>query len=273
MKTNTKDPRQAKLAIMLDTIAIPGSVAERFQAARAAGFDGVEVGSHLNQEEVLAAAAATSLAIPSVCCSTHWPKPLSDPDLAVRAAGLAGLKQALRDAARYGAQSVLLVPAIVTKQVSYAEAYRRSQVEIRKALPLAARLRVRIAVENVWNGFLLSPLEAARYVDEFASPWVGFHFDVGNIVNYGWPEQWLRILGRRIVAIHMKEYSRARRDKRGPGAGFDVPFLEGDNDWPAVMRAVDEIGYRGWFITEQGGARTLSALRDQARRARRILAL
>src|ERR1700736_1766791 len=144
--------------------------------------------SNMPQSGVLVAFAATGLKPASVCCSTHWKQPLSDPDPAVRKAGLDGLMQALRDAKAYGASSVLLVPAVVNKKVSYTDAYTRSQAEIRKAIPLARELGVKIAIENVWNQFLLSPIEAARYVDEFESPAVGWHFDVGNVITYGFPE-------------------------------------------------------------------------------------
>ena len=128
---------------------------------------------------------ATGLTIPSVCGRDHWSKPLSSPDPKVRAEGLEALKQTLRDGKRYGASSVLLVPGVVTKDIAYDDAYKRSQAEIRKAIPLAEELGVKIACENVWNYFLLSPLEAARYVDEFKSPAVGWHFDVGNVITYG----------------------------------------------------------------------------------------
>jgi hexulose-6-phosphate isomerase len=257
------EKRKLKKAIMIGTVGIKAPVLELFQAIKAAGFDGVEANSHMKQDEVLKARDETGLEIPSVCCSTHWDKPVSDPDAAVRAAGLEGLKQSLRDAKRYGASSVLFVPAVVKKEVSYADAYRRSQEEIRKALPLAEELGVRIAIENVWNQFLLSPLEAARYVDEFNSPWVGWHFDVGNILKFGFPEQWIRILNKRILKIHLKEYSAKR--------GFDVEFLKGDDDWPAVMKALDEIGYTGWAIAEQGGADSLDGLKKLAGEIDRIL--
>jgi L-ribulose-5-phosphate 3-epimerase len=133
----------------------------------------------------------------------------------VRAEGLEAQKQTMRDGKRYGASSVLLVPGVVSKEVSYADAYTRSQAEIRKAIPLAEELGIKIAIENVWNYFLLSPLEAARYVDEFHSPAVGWHFDVGNILNYVWPEQWIRILGPRLQQLHIKEFSRKKRDTEG----------------------------------------------------------
>lgn len=265
-------PAQLRKAIMYGTISMPGSVAERFRAVKAAGFEGIEPMSHMNQGEVLDALKSSGLKAASVCCATHWKKPLSDGDPAVRKEGLQGLEQALRDAKAYGSTSVLLVPAVVNKQVSYSDAYTRSQAEIRKAIPLAKELGVKIAIENVWNQFLLSPLEAARYVDEFNSDAVGWHFDVGNVLNYGFPEQWIRILGKRIVKVHIKEYSRKKRDKTGPGSGFDVPFLEGDNDWPAIMKAFADIGYNGWGIAEQPGASSPEGLKDLSDRMTRIFA-
>jgi L-ribulose-5-phosphate 3-epimerase len=264
--------RNLKKGIMWGTVGVKGSVLEKMQAIKAAGFEGTEMMSHMDQEEVLRARDATGLVIPSVCGRDHWSKPLSDPDPKVRAEGLESLKQTLRDGKRYGASSVLLVPAVVTKQVSYDEAYTRSQEEIRKAVPLAEELGVKIAIEDVWNYFLLSPLEAARYVDEFHSPAVGWHFDVGNILNYGWPEQWIRILGPRIQKLHIKEFSREKRDKQGLWKGFDVRLLEGDNDWPAVMKAIDDIGYHGWAITEQGGGDSPEGLRDLCQRLGKIMA-
>jgi hexulose-6-phosphate isomerase len=265
--------RPIRKAIMWGTVGVKGWVAEKMKAVKEAGFEGVEMNSHMNQDEVVRARDETGLIIPSVCGAKHWDKPLSDPNPAVREEGLEALKQTLRDAKRYGASSVLLVPAVVNKQVSYNDAYTRSQAEIRKAISLAEELGVKIAVENVWNHFLLSPLEAARYVDEFNSPAVGWHFDVGNVINYGWPEQWVRILGKRIQKLHIKEFSRTRRDKEGLWKGFDVPLLEGDDDWPAVMKALDDVGYSGWAMTEQGGGETPAGLADLATRLGKILSL
>jgi L-ribulose-5-phosphate 3-epimerase len=264
--------RSIKKGIMYATLGAGKTVMEKFQNAKEAGFDGVEAMSHMNQDEVLKARDETGLKIPSVCGSKHWEKPLSDPNPAVREEGLAALKQTLKDAKRYGATSVLLVPAVVSEKVTYQDAYTRSQEEIRKALPLAEELQVKIAIENVWNNFLLSPLEAARYVDEFNSPWVGWHFDIGNVINFGWPEQWIHILGKRIQKLHVKEYSKEKRNKQGPYAGFNVPFLEGDNNWPAVMKALDDIGYDGWGIAEQGGGGTLEGLKDLSDRMTKIFA-
>ena len=231
---------------------------EKFQLLRDAGFAGVEVNSAMNQAEVLAAREAAQLEIPSVVIATHWAKPLSDPNPTAREVGLESLKQGLRDAKAYGASSVLLVPGRVTKEVSYADCYTRSVAEIKKAVPLAEELGVAIAIENVWNAFLLSPLEAAEYVDQFKSPFVRWHFDVGNVINTGWPEHWIRTLGPRIVKIHVKEFSRKLRDTQGLRTGFNVDLMEGDSDWPAVMPALDAIGYHSWLIAEQWRAPNLT---------------
>jgi L-ribulose-5-phosphate 3-epimerase len=242
--------RDLKRGIMFATVPGKMSVRDKFKMIRDAGFDGVEAMGGMDHDEVLQARDAAGLQIPSVCDSVHWVKPLTDPNPGVREVGLEGLKTALRDCKAYGGSSVLLVPGVVNQHISYVDAYERSQTEIRKAIPLAEELGVKIAIENVWNQFLLSPLEAARFVDEFNSPAVGWHFDVGNIIASGWPEQWIRTLGKRIQKLHIKEYSRKKRDDEGLWKGFQVDYLEGDNDWPAVMRALDEIGYHGWAIAE-----------------------
>ena len=264
--------RALKKGIMWATVGLKGSVLEKMRALKQAGFEGVEMVSHMDHKEVLSARDETQLAIPSVCGAHHWDKPLSHPDAKVRAEGVEALKQSLRDAKEYGASSVLLVPAVVNEQVSYEEAYTRSQAEIRKALPLAEELGVRIAIENVWNQFLLSPLEAARYVDEFKNRSVVWHFDVGNILNYGWPEQWIQVLGKRIHQLHIKEFSRKKRDAEGLWKGFEVPLLEGDNNWPAVMAALDKISYQGWGIAEQGGGDSPEGLKDLCDRMTKIFA-
>jgi len=223
---------------------------EQFRMLRDAGFEGVEPLSGFDRSEVLEAKEATGLEIPSVCVSTHWTSPLSSPDPAVRKAGLDGLETALYDAHEYGASTILLVPGVVNSEVSYDDVYRRSQLEIRKMVPLAEELGVTIAIENVWNHFLLSPMEAVQYVDEFRTPQVGWYFDIGNILNYGWPQQWIRILGERIAMIHIKEFSRSKRDDEGLWAGFRVDLMEGDNEWEEIMQALRDVGYSGYGIVE-----------------------
>jgi L-ribulose-5-phosphate 3-epimerase len=253
-------------AIMYATIGLKGPVLEQFKAVRAAGFEGVEPMSHMNQEEVLKALDVTGLQAASVCCSTHWNKLLSDPDERVRREGLEGLQQALKDAKRYGATSVLLVPGRVTKNVSYDDCFKRSVAEIRKAVPLASELGVKIAVENVWNDFITKPEQAKEFLDAINSPQVGWHFDIGNAVRYSPPETWIPVLGDRIVKLHIKEYSRFRK--------FQVRFFEGDNNWPAIIKALDAVGYRGWGISEQPGdqARDAATLKDLSERMDRVFA-
>lgn len=248
------------------------TVREKFELAKAAGFDGVELDSPsgLNLDEVIEACDAVGIAIPGVVDSAHWGKPFNHSDESVRAEGRAALETAIRDCKKVGGSTVLVVPAVVRKEWGYADAYRLSQQEIGKVVPLAEELGVAIAFENVWNGFLLSPLEAARYVDEFESPNVGWYFDVGNIVNYGWPEQWIDALGERIFKLDVKEFSRSKRDNEGLWKGFGVEIGEGDCDWPAVREALDRIGYRGWASAEVGGGGA-ERLADIARRMDQVL--
>lgn len=269
--------RGIRKAIMLATVSAKGSLKDKFKLIKDCGFEGVEPMGSMDRQEVLAARDASGLMIPSVCDAVHWAKPLSDPNPAVRAVGLEGLKTSLQDCKTYGGSSVLLVPAVVDGHVSYADAYARSQEEIRKAIPLAGELGVKIAIENVWNHFLLSPLEAARYVDDFKSPSVGWHFDVGNIIASGWPEQWIRVLGKRIQKLHIKEYSRKKQNEEGMWKGFEVDYLAGDNNWPAVMKALDEVGYRGWAIAEPAfhppGLDDAGYLRNVSEKMDKILAM
>ena len=247
--------RRVKLAVKYGMVGEGKSVLEKFRLLKELGYDGVELDSpsDLSRDEVLAARDETGLPIHGVVDSAHWRDTLSHPDTAVRARGVAALETAIRDAKAYGASSVLLVPAVVNKDVSYDQAYERSQAEIRRVLPLAAEEKITIALENVWNQFLLSPLETARYIDEMESPWIGAYFDVGNVVNFGWPQHWIRILGKRIKKLDIKEFSRKLRDDQGTWAGFKAEIGEGDCDWPAVMQALAEIDYHGWATAEVGG--------------------
>jgi len=264
-------PMNLKKGIMWGGIRVGKTIMERFQAAKQAGFDGVEVDSHLDRNEVLKARDTTGLFIPSVCDSQHWKLLLSSPDPKVREDGVTALKVALEDAKSFGADTVLLVPGRVTESISYDECWNRSSEEIKKAVPFAEKLNVKIAVENVWNSFLLSPLEAARYIDQFQSPWVGAYFDIGNILAFGWPEQWIKILGKRIAKIHIKEYSRKLADSRGRSEGFNVKLREGDINWSAVVNALSEIGYQGWANVEMSGGDTPEGLKDLCDRLKLIL--
>lgn len=255
-----------KKALKIGMIQVGDSLLARFQAAKAAGFDGVELDSPWDHDpaEVLEARDAAGIAIPGVVDSRHWHDTLGDPDAKVRAKGRAALETAIHDCKRFGGTTVLLVPAVVNQRIAYQAAYERSQAEIRAVLPLAAEQEITIAVENVWNNFLLSPMEAARYVDEFESPWVGWYFDVGNVVKYGWPEQWIATLGKRIVKLDIKEYSHQR--------GFDVKIGDGDCGWSRVMTALDRTGFgEGWAAAEVPGG-DAERLRDIAERMDRVFA-
>ncbi len=256
---------------MWGNIGIGTTILEKFQAAKTAGFDGVEVYSHLNRDEVLKAKELTGMIIPSVCGSLHGKYSLSDPDPKVRDQGVEALSVTLEDAKIYGADTILLVPGRVSESVSYDACWERSIVEINKVLPLAKKLGVAIAIENVWNNFLLSPMEAARYIDQFNSPFVRAYFDCGNVLAIGWPEQWIRILGKRIARIHIKEYSRKIADKQGKWAGFGVALQEGDNNWPAIVKTLDEIGFQSWATIEQPGGDSPEGLKELCNRLNNIL--
>ncbi|MBX3412475.1 MAG: sugar phosphate isomerase/epimerase [Pirellulales bacterium] len=262
-----------KKAVKIGMVAGNQPLVEKFKLVKSLGYDGIELDSPngFQRDEILRARDEADLPIHGVVDSVHWRDTLSHPDPEVRARGLEGLRTAIRDSKAYGGSTVLLVPAVVNTEVSYDQAYERSQAEIRKALPLAEDLDIKICFENVWNQFLLSPLETARYIDEFHSPYVGAYFDVGNVVNYGWPEQWVRILGKRIVKLDIKEFSRQRRDAEGLWKGFDVELGEGDCNWPAVMAALREIGYEGWGTAEVPGG-DAERLRDVAARMDRCFA-
>lgn len=264
--------REIKKALKYGMIGEGSTVLEKFQVARDVGFDGVELDSPngLSADEVLRAKEETGIEIPGVVDSVHWAKTLGDPDPEVRAAGLAGLETALRDCKTYGGSTVLLVPGVVNERMPYHLVWERSQIEIKKALPLAEELGIQIAFENVWSNFLISPVEARRYVDEFESEQVGWYLDVGNIVRYGWPEHWVQALGHRLLKLDIKEYSRKKQSDEGIWKGFQVEIGEGDCGWPRVMTALDELGWSGWASAEVGGGGR-ERLADILRRMRAVL--
>jgi len=245
--------------------------AARFAMARDAGFEAIEMQTIARAEEaaeIREAAATAGLRIHSVMNMDHWRLPLSSGDPDVVARSVQGMETSLRNAALWGADTVLLVPAVVDAGTPYRDAYQRSQRVIReRLLPLARDLKVIIAVEEVWNKFLLSPLEFARYVDEFDSPWLKAYFDVGNVVIYAFPQDWIRTLGPRIVKVHLKDFNFDR-----PNGRFTwKPIGEGDIDWPEVRRALRDVGYAG-YVTTEVPAGDAAYLKDVAARVDRFLA-
>jgi hexulose-6-phosphate isomerase len=227
------------------------SYADRFKLARDAGFEGIEgqtVTDPKEAEEIKRASVDAKLPIHSVMNMAHWDNPLSSSDPAVVQKSLEGMKTSLRNAKLWGADVVLLVPAVVNPQTTYQEAWTRSQKQIRTLIPLAEELKVVIGIEEVWNKFLLSPLEMARYVDEFRSPWIRAYFDVGNVVFYGYPQDWIHTLGKRIAKVHLKDFKMGKG--WSPVTAQFVNLGEGDVDWAAVRKAFADVGYTGWATTE-----------------------
>jgi L-ribulose-5-phosphate 3-epimerase len=223
------------------------SVADRFKLARDTGFKLVQAATTPDQgeaEELKKAADATGVRIDSVMNMAHWKYPLSSSNPADVAKSMEGMRTSLHNAKLWGSDAVLLVPAVVNPETSYHEAWVRSQREIRKLLPLAEEVKVVIAIEEVWNKFLLSPLEMRTYIDQFRSPWVKAWFDVGNVVLYGYPQDWIRTLGKRVAKLHLKDF------KVEHSSYSWVDLGEGQVMWPAVRQALIDIGYTGSAICE-----------------------
>jgi hexulose-6-phosphate isomerase len=260
-------------AVKFSMVRRTGSLVDTFKMVKECGFEGIDIDQHVDPSEVAQAQKESGLIVHGVVGHKHWAKPLSDPSEAVRLAGRESFIGSLHDCKAYGGTTALLVPGRVTKQVFYADAYKRSQDEVRKLVPIAEELQIFICIENVWNDMLITPLEMARYIDEINSPWVGSYYDVGNSVRFGWPEHWIAALGKRIKKIDIKEYSRKLMNTKGPGAGFNLKIGEagGDCDWPSVLAALDAIGYHGWATAEVPGGGA-DELKDISQRMDHIFA-
>ncbi|MBT5061098.1 MAG: TIM barrel protein [Verrucomicrobia bacterium] len=232
------------------------SVHEKFKLMKEMGFDGAELNSPggVNKEEALNASRELGFPIHGVVDSIHWGIRLSDPDPAVREKGLQGLLTAMKDTHFVGGDAVLLVPGAARdpEKESHGHVWTRSIEQIKKALPTASKLGVRILIENVWNNFLYDPKGdndqsaslLAAYLDEINSPWVGSYFDIGNHQRFGKPAEWIRTLGHRIVKLDVKDW--------GVDNGF-CKIGEGDVDWADVRSALHQIGYTGWATAEVSG--------------------
>lgn len=257
-----------KKAVKFGMVQTGGSIEHKFEVLKRLGFDGVEMDSpsSIDIAEAVSARDKTGIDIHGVVDSIHWNQRLSDPDPAVRAKGLAGLQTALRDAQAYGATTVLLVPGKVTnpETENYDQVYSRSQAEIRKVLPLADELGVKIAIEVVWNNFITRPEQLVQYVDDFHTPTVGAYFDVSNMIKYGVPPaDWIRALGKRMLKFDFKGYSNTKSW---------VPIGEGDENWPEVLKALAEVGYHGYATAEVKGGDE-AWLRQVAERMNKVLEL
>ncbi len=248
-------------------IGTGGTVLDKFLVMKELGYDGMELVSPWDgdAEEVRRASDKTGMTVHAVVDMKHWEVRLSSPDPKVREHGVEILKQSLRDARAFGGSAVLLVPGKVTgANETHDDVWHRSIPEIRKALPLASKLGVRICIENVWNGFCETPELHRDYVDAIDSCWVGAWFDIGNCRKFGPSEEWVRVLGHRIVKLDCKGWSKQH--------GFASKIGDGDINWPAVRQALAEIGYTGWCTAEvEGGGREVLA--DIAQRMNRVLLL
>jgi L-ribulose-5-phosphate 3-epimerase len=271
----TAPPVQAtggmRKSILISMLPRDLSYERRFALAREIGFEAIEMRTVEREEEaaeIRDASEKTGLPVHSVMNAAHWDLPLSSADPDVVRRSVQGMETSLRNAALWGADVVLLVPAVVDPQTPYRDAWTRSQRVIREQLlPRAVEMKVMIGIEEVWNKFLLSPLEFANYIDELDSPWARAYFDVGNVVKYGYPQDWIRTLGARTVRVHIKDFTFDRRNGRFAW----VNLGEGDIDWPEVRRALGEVNYAGYVTTElSGGDRAYLA--DVSARVDRILA-
>ncbi len=244
-KNNFAQVGQLKKAVLISMLPKEMPYLDRFKLAIDCGFEAMEAQTITDQKEaelIKEAADKAKLRIHSVMNMAHWSNPLSSSDPTKVAASMKGMETSLRNAKLWGADTVLLVPAVVDATTTIPQAWERSVPQIKKLIPLAKELNVVIAIEEVWNKFLLTPYELARYVDEFKSPWIKAYFDVGNIVMYGYPQEWIRHLGKRIAKFHLKDFDTKTRNF--------VNLREGSIDWKEVRKAIGDIGYNGYLTVE-----------------------
>ena len=240
-----------------------GSLQDTFALSKDAGFEGVEVALNETGEismsstekdllQVKSMARENGLALYSLVCGMCWDAFLSDSNEVNRTKAMDTVKKQLETAAALGCESILVLPGCVNAEFAapgyiadYVTCYDTALASVKELSEYAAQYKVEIALENVWNKFLLSPVEMRDFIDKVASPYVGSYLDVGNTLANGYPEHWIRALGNRIKKVHFKDY----RVTAGGLHGF-VDLLAGDVNYPAVMEALREIGYDGWVSAE-----------------------
>jgi len=239
------------------------SLKDKMKLAKDAGFEGIELDvsgdgpiTLDSDEDAIAAigslAADSGLTLSGLATGMYWEFNPASENAESRAQAKVVLEKQIRVASQLGIGAVLVVPGSVgadfipgCEELSYDKVWDRATEFISNALPLAKELGVDIGIENVWNKFLLSPLEMARFIDQFDDAHVGSYFDVGNVLATGYPEHWIRILKDRIRRVHVKDYRRAV----GSVDGF-VDLLSGDVNWPGVVQSLKSIGYSGWVAAE-----------------------
>ena len=236
---------------------------EAMKLAKEAGFEGIElalcsdgeISMTSSDEELLsirAYADQLGIKIPSLSSGLCWTDSLTADDPEERQRAFDMVVRQLYCAKMIGAETVLVIPGSVSVEfvpewgvVDYDVVWDRALEQVKKLAPIAEEMGVQIGLENVWNKFLLSPLEMRNFIDAVGSKWVGAYFDTGNVVYSGYPEQWIKILGKRIFKVHFKDY---RRNPGGLNAFVDL--LAGDVDWKAVRAAFEAVGYDGWAAGE-----------------------
>lgn len=254
--TSAAKPVKMKKALGYGMIQSDLPLVDKFKMVKEIGFDGIEFNSPLDfsVDELLKAKDKSGIELPTTVNKDHWKLPLSSPDPAVRKKIVESVTQSLKETKAIGGDTVLVVPGVVNKETPYEQAYYTALNTIKELIPVVEETGVKIGLENVWNNFLLSPLEAKQFVDEINCPLIGWWFDIGNVLRYGWPEQWIRTLNKRIVMLHLKEFSIKKMNDEGLWKGFDVDIEEGDDDWPTVMKAISDVGYsKGWITAEVSG--------------------
>lgn len=239
------------------------SFVECMRQSRNAGFDALEIRMDTEGEITLRstveqmkrlrdAAESHRIEIASLWILTPSSPSLASPDPAVRESALAMVRKGIELAPALGCDALLVVPGVLGRgakfEVNSDQAWKRSTEAFRRVLPMAERARVVLTPENVWSRFLVSPLDMRRFVDQFRSPSVQVHLDTGNVMQFGYPQDWIQVLGKRIRRVHLKDYKLAS----GGMQGRFVPLLEGDVQWPDVMANLVAAGYRGFISAEVG---------------------
>jgi len=228
---------------------LPGDLGDegKLRLAKEAGYDGVEINTFDDLDacrRLTTTARSLGIELHSVMASGHWANPLSSRDETVRQKGLANIRQSVETALVCGANTVLVVPGVVQADQPYGETYQIALNSLRELAGYAGQKGIRLGVENVWNRFLLTPMEMGRFLDEIGSEHVGLYFDCGNILSYGYPQQWIRELGSHLVKVHVKDFESSTRQWKY--------LLQGSVDWKAVRAALREVGYDDYLTAEMG---------------------
>lgn len=263
-----KQTKFLKKGLGYDMIREDLSVLDKFKLVKDLGFDGIEINtpSNIDLNEFVKAVEHTGVLIPSTVNKDHWSIPLSTSDKNIRQQIIKSIGESLEQTRILGGDTLLVVPGVVNENMPYEVAYANVLLSVQELIPLVEKTGVKIGFENVWNNFILSPIEAKDFLDRINHPLIGWYFDIGNVLRYGWPEHWIKSLNSHIFKLHAKEFSKVKMDQEGLRKGFNVELGSGDVNWPAVMKELKDINYQGEWITLElaGGDRTyLKKVSDQ----------